>query len=89
MKLLIRTLAFHFICIIFFAFIYYNLADDFIKNKNKNYNYLDFLYLSTTIQSSVGFSDLKPFGTNGKIFLILQQLFMISTHVITIYIFTL
>lgn len=94
MKIVIRTVVFHLICILVFAFIYLYLSAHFDSNnmneKNKNYNtFTDFLLLSTTIQSGVGISDLFPISFYSKIALIVQQIIMILTHVITLYIFTL
>jgi hypothetical protein len=100
MKIVIRTLLFHLFCIIVFATIYSffsrefgSLDDDFFHNKNINKNkknkFIDFLLLSTTIQAGVGISEMFPSSQNTKIVMIVQQLFMISTHVFTIYFFTL
>lgn len=89
MKLVIRTFIFHILCIIVFALIYSNLSEDFhIMDKNKK-DYIDFLLLSTTIQSGVGISDIYPLSYNSKIVVIIQQMLMLFTHVITLYIFTL
>ena len=90
MKLVIRTVLFHFICIIVFAIIYYNIQSQFqgtVKHERKSI--LDYIFLSTTIQASVGMSDIYPITNIGKIVMILQQLIMIMTHVFTIYVFNL
>lgn len=100
MKIVIRTVFFHVFCIIVFAFIYSffsqefgSLDDDFFYNekvtKKKKTDFLDFLLLSTTIQAGVGITEMFPSSHNTKIVMIIQQLLMISTHVFTIYIFTL
>jgi hypothetical protein len=94
MKLVIRTVVFHIICIICFAVIYLYLSDHFDSNnednKNRTYTtFTDFILLSTTIQAGVGISDLFPISFYSKIALIIQQFMMILTHVITLYIFTL
>jgi hypothetical protein len=104
MKRVVKTLAIHFFFIILFTFIYYYFSNHFDKNtlsksKNdngqKNYNsdsgldlIIDFLLFSTTIQAGVGLSELYPISIQSKIIMILQQLIMISIHVITIYVFT-
>ena len=49
---------------------------------------IDFFLFSTTIQAGVGLSELYPISIQSKIMMILQQLIMISIHVITIYVFT-
>jgi hypothetical protein len=50
---------------------------------------IDYLLLSTTIQAGVGISDLYPLSYYSKIAIIIQQILMLFTHVITLYIFTL
>jgi hypothetical protein len=76
-----------------FAIIYYYIAEHFQSdngNKNKEqYNFYDFLLLSTTIQAGVGISELTPSTFYSKIILIVQQILLIFTHLITLYIFTL
>ena len=91
MKLAIKTIIFHLICIIIFAIVYYYLADffeDVNKNKN-NKTFLDYLSLSVTIQSGVGLTFLDPTSVYSKTALLIQQLILISSHIITLYIFTL
>ena len=93
-----KTLSIHFFCIIFFAFFYYYFSLHFYNNKQnkvKHYNceskldsIIDFFLFSTTIQAGVGISEILPISVYGKIFMIIQQLIMISISVITIYVFT-
>ena len=86
MKLAIRTVCFHFLCILVFGILYYNLQADFEHGAlHERKSILDFVLLSTTIQASVGISDIYPNTTMGKIILIFQQLIMIMTHVFTLY----
>jgi hypothetical protein len=93
MKLVIRTVVFHLFCIFLFAYLYLYLSDHFqIGKEDKNTKYtsfIDFLLLSTTIQAGVGISELFPISYYGKLIVIIQQFLMLSTHVITLYIFTL
>jgi len=100
MKIVFRTVVFHIVCILIFAFLYFTYADDFkwahdnsyIEKNNsmkKKHNFLDFLLFSTTIQAGVGISEFFPSSSFTKIILVIQQLIMISTHVFTIYFFTL
>lgn len=93
MKIALRTILFHFACIVVFAALYWYFAEHFesvdqtpVKIKRR---FLDFLLFSTTIQAGVGISELYPTTNMTKITMIIQQLLMISTHVFTIYIFTL
>ena len=87
MKLVLRTLIFHILCIIIFTIIYSNLTEDFQEHDKKSF--VDFILLSTSIQSGVGISDLFPLSYYSKIVIIIQQLLMLFIHVITLYIFTL
>ena len=96
MRIVIKTVIVHLLCIIFFAFSYRYFAIHFDKNKkNKFQNFeskiesiVDFFLFSTTIQAGVGVSDILPISIYGKMLMILQQLIMISINLITIYVFT-
>ena len=92
MKLAIRALLFHIVCIITFAFLYFYFSDDFKdgnSNENKKFTILDYFLLSTTIQAGVGITELFPNTFYSKILVIIQQILMLSTHIFTLYIFTL
>ncbi len=90
MKIAVRTVLFHFLCIIVFAIVYYNIQSQFQGTKSyEKETFLDYIFLSTTIQASVGMSNIYPITSFGKIVMILQQLIMIMTHVFTLYIFNL
>ena len=88
MKIVIRTVLFHILCILVFAFLYYYFRDDFKTQVKEEFTILDYIFLSTTIQSSVGLTDIYPINFNGKLAMIIQQLVLIMTHVFTVYIFT-
>ena len=92
MKIVLRTLVFHFICIIIFALLYKHLYNHFGHDKNKmNLNsgqMVDYFLLSVTIQAGIGFSDLYPLSHVSKVILMIHQFIVISTHVFTLYIFT-
>ena len=87
MKLVLRTLVFHMLCIIVFAFVYKHLSTHF-DNDTNNDNMIDFFLLSVTIQAGIGLSDLYPISYLSKLVLMLHQFIVISTHVFTLYIFT-
>ena len=89
MKLAIRTVLFHILCILIFALFYYYFRNDFKTEVKENYTLLDYIFLSTTIQAGVGLTDMYPIDFYGKLIMIIQQLVLIMTHVFTIYIFTL
>jgi hypothetical protein len=92
MKIVIRTVVFHFLCILLFAMLYYYASDQYqYQNKTKNQSHaslIDYIFLSTTIQAGVGLTDIYPISSYGKMLMIIQQFIMIMTHVFTIYIFT-
>jgi len=83
MKLIFITFIFHFLCIIIFSICYYKLHDK-IDNKKP---FLDYFLLSTTIQAGVGISNLGHPSVYGKITMIIQQLIMLLTNIITFYVF--
>jgi hypothetical protein len=89
MKIVIRTVCFHFTCIIFFGILYFYLKEDLAETGHKSHDFetIDYLLLSTTIQAGVGVSDLYPTNFYGKLAMTCQQIIMICTHVFTIYIF--
>jgi hypothetical protein len=90
MRIVVKTLAIHLFCILFFAFLYYYFSIHFDNNKHYKCesSIIDFFLFSTTIQAGVGISDILPISVYGKLFMIIQQLLMISISVITIYVFT-
>jgi hypothetical protein len=90
MKIAIRTVCFHFLCILIFGIIYYNIQYQFQhKDEQRRKSILDYILLSTTIQAGVGFSDIYPITSISKSIMILQQILMIMTHVFTLYFFNL
>jgi len=88
MKIAIRTVLFHILCIFIFAFLYYYFRDDFKTEVKEQFTMLDYIFLSTTIQSGVGLTDIYPIDFYAKFIMIMQQITLIMTHVFTIYIFT-
>ena len=88
MKLAIRSVVFHMLCIFIFAIIYLYFSTHFVSN-NGDKDFIDFLLLSTTIQAGVGVTDLYPISYYSKVTMIAQQIIMLTTHVFTLYIFTL
>jgi hypothetical protein len=77
-------------CIVLFTIIYYSLDTQFdnLINKQKN-SLIDFFQLSTTIQAGVGVTNLTPKTPYSKIALISQQFVMLTSHLFSLYIFTL
>lgn len=91
MKIVFQTLVFHLICIVFFATLYHYLEESFddTSTNHKNKTFLDFFLLASTIQAGIGFNFLDPITIISKTCVIIQQLILISSHIITLYIFTL
>lgn len=89
MKLVIRTVFFHLCCIVLFTGIYYHLRSDFAVPGANDVTAMDCALLSTTIQSSVGMSNIAPLTNLTKIVMSIQQLLLIMTYVFTVYIFSL
>jgi hypothetical protein len=75
MKIAIRTVCFHLLCILIFGIIYYNIQYQFQYNgKEERKSLLDYILLSTTIQDGVGFSHIYPNTNISKSIMILQQI---------------
>ena len=91
MKLFFKTFAFNLFCILIFAFIYHIYSKDFTRTDGKslNHTFFDCISLSTTVQVGVGLTNMYPTTNHTKMILNLQQLMMLSSHLFTIYIFTL
>jgi hypothetical protein len=98
MKLVFRTLVFHIFCIVLFALIYLSLDKHFLPLNEDIHRFnlddyyrqvLDYFLLSTSIQTSIGLTNLYPVSPLAKIMLMLHELIMVSTHLFTLYIFTL
>jgi hypothetical protein len=89
MKLVIRTVFFHFMCILIFSLVYWVYRDDFKRDDKNPGDFIDYLFLSTTVQAGVGYSDLYPISHTSKLIMIFQQFIMISTNVFLLYLFTL
>jgi hypothetical protein len=93
MKIVIRSVIFHILCIIIFACVYSTYSKDFdkiyiVNNKKDTRPFIDFLLFSTTIQAGVGITEYFPSSDFTKIVLILQQVLMLSIHIVTLYFFT-
>jgi hypothetical protein len=94
MRIVIKTVAFQILCVLLFGLIYISYKNHFIRDtsytidKNKDPELIDCLFLATTIQAGVGYSDLYPITDVAKFIMIIQQFIMISTNVFLLYIFT-
>lgn len=88
MRLVFRTMFFHMLCIVLFAIIYYLFREHYIMNYHTELTFLDSALLSTTIQSSVGITNVIPITNIGKIIIIIQQILLILLYVFILYFFT-
>ena len=94
MRVVVKTVAFQFLCVLLFGLVYLSFKNQFVRDPNystdkkKEPELLDCLFLATTVQAGVGYSDLYPVTHTAKIILIIQQFVMISTNVFLLYIFT-
>jgi predicted Abi (CAAX) family protease len=89
MRLFIRTVLFHMMCIVIFSIVYFYLKGEFHYKPSDDPTFFDSLFLSVTIQSGVGITDIYPRSSVGKAVMILQQFTLILTQVFTIYVFSL
>ena len=89
MRLFIRTVLFHMMCIVIFSIVYFYLKGEFHYKPSDDPTFLDSLFLSVTIQSGVGITDIYPRSSVGKAVMILQQFTLLLTQVFTIYVFSL
>jgi len=93
MKLVLKTLVFHILCIVFFALLYSINSKNFIieykEIKQKYPEFIDFIFLSSTIQSGIGLNWLVPTNNITKMLIIIQQFTLISSYVFVLYFFTL
>ena len=80
MKIVLRTILFHILCVLLFSVFYFRTLGK---------SYIDCLSLSATIQAGVGMTTFIPNDYYSKILMLVQQMCLISTHVFTLYIFTL
>ena len=94
MKIVIRTFIFHLLSIVLFGLVYFFFESHFVRdkiytvNKNNRPEVIDCLFLATTIQCGVGYSDLYPITSLAKMILIMQQFTMISTNILLLYVLT-
>jgi hypothetical protein len=90
MKLIFAGVLLNLILIILFGLIYWNFSNQFNNDSTNNRirkqgNVIDCFYMSITIQAGVGYQGLTPISDLGKFLLMAQQLCMISSNIIVIY----
>jgi hypothetical protein len=92
MKHIYQTFLFQLVCVVLFGFLYWNYSDDFsvhIKDGQKrDLRILDCFYTSVTVQSGVGYSILQPETNEAVLILMTQQLLMIFSNILILYLFS-
>jgi len=75
----------YFAMVVVFSVIYYNMSSHLHYNSNCDPSrYLDNLYFSMTISSTVGFGDIVPKSPAAKIIVIVHQICLITLAAILI-----
>ena len=90
MKKILYTFFFQLICIVFFGILYWYYNDDFTINnmvKSKK-GILQYFYTSVTVQCGVGYSILTPNNERAISLLMTQQLLMIFSNILILYLFS-
>lgn len=92
MKQVLQTFLFQLTCIIIFGILYWIFKDDFslnLANEKKNdLRILDCFFTSVTIQAGVGYSILNPDTNRAVIILMIQQLIMVFSNILMLYLFS-
>ena len=88
MRVVLKLLFVNMVIILIFSAIYINIGKShFIKPDGSHPKYIDCLLESITIQAGVGMSTIIPNTILAKIVVMIQQLLLICTSAITLYIF--
>jgi hypothetical protein len=88
-RMVFYTFIFNIISIIIFSIIYASISPDNFKplNPKDELTYIDYLFYSVTIQSGVGLPDVTALSDLAKILAMIQQLILMSTAFILVYLF--
>jgi hypothetical protein len=89
MKLIYASVFLNISLVLLFALIYWFCRSEFTKDiTGKKFvigDLIDYFYMSVTIQAGVGYQGLSPLTNVGKILLMLQQICMITSNIIVMY----
>lgn len=88
-RMIIYTFVFNLIVITIFSIIYANISPHNFEplNPNDELTYVDYLFYSITIQTGVGLPDITSLSDLAKILAMIQQLILMATAFILLYIF--
>jgi hypothetical protein len=90
MKFIYAGVLLNLVLVLIFGLVYWQYGNEFSRQIDKNRhnvsgNLFDFFYLSITIQAGVGYLGLIPISDLGKLLLMIQQLCMITSNIIVVY----
>ena len=89
MKLIFGSVLLNLVLILCFGLIYWNFSDQFNNDSpnrmRKPGDIIDCFYMSITIQAGVGYQGLSPITDLAKFLLMAQQLCMITSNIIVVY----
>lgn len=92
MKQVLQTFLFQLTCIIVFGSLYWIFKDDFSLNfsneKKNDLRILDCFFTSVTVQAGVGYSILNPDTNRAVLLLMIQQLLMVFSNILMLYLFS-
>lgn len=98
-NIIVKTFIFNILMILFFSVVYYvNSPKNFIKvlpqgqkrerhSQQSRLSYVDALFYSTTIQSTIGLADIHTTTEVGKMIVLVQQWLVLGTGFILLYSF--
>jgi hypothetical protein len=93
MKYVIKGFLYNLMLIFIFFGVYFYFKDDLtLDSSYTRYippNTTDIFFLATTIQSGVGYSLVYPMTHLTKVIMTIQQILMISSNLLILYLFTL
>lgn len=90
MKRVYQLFLYNIVIIASFTIIYYLVGDKHFENLKgkKSVDFIDCLFLATTIQCGVGLSDINTITTLSKSLAIIQQMSMLGNTIFMLYLFS-
>lgn len=90
MKKIYQLFLYNMIIIFIFTIIYYSIGSEHFENlKGENETeFVDCLFLATTIQSGVGMADINTITSLSKTLAIVQKLTMLGNTIFMLYLFS-
>ena len=89
MELILAGISVHLFFILIFSLIYWIFGNQFTKDITGKRlipgEFIDYLYISLTVQASIGYQGITPFTNIGKLILIIQQFTVIMTNILVFY----